>query len=208
MTTLAYPKSEAAILPTPDPIYYQAGDEPDMIELTPITYLSLAGIGAPDEARFINSIEAIYAVAYNLKFTSKYAGKDFIVPKIEAQWWSETGLSLDITPQAEWYWNILIRLPEFIGTKEVDKAVEEVIHKSNITLAAEVLLTTLDEGKCVQVLHLGPGEEQLVMEKIMEYMDTNNLKVNGCLHEIYITAPHQASSKQSKTIIRYPVSKA
>lgn len=189
-----------------DSTYYQASDEPCVIELKPLNYLSIAGIGAPEEARFINSMEAIYSVAYNLKFTSKAAAQDFIVPKTEAQWWTESGLPLDKTPQAEWFWNILIRLPKFIGTKAVDKAVEEVIRKTNITLASEVLLTTLDEGKCTQVLHVGPNhEDQSTIEKIQHFMDRNTLEPNGHHHKIYITDPYKTQGEMSKTIIRYPV---
>ncbi|UII34394.1 GyrI-like domain-containing protein [Fulvivirga ulvae] len=189
-----------------DSNYYKVTKEPVLIELDPTNYLSIQGVSAPDNRRFTEALEAVHAVACHLKFTSKAAGKDFVVSKIEEQWWVESDVPFNEAPREDWYWNILIRLPEFITSNNVDEAAAEVIGKNNIMLASEVQFITLNEGKSVQVLHVGPyGTEKSAIEKVTSFIHENRLQVNGHHHKIYISDPRNTPERELKTIIRYPV---
>ncbi|MBL6449762.1 GyrI-like domain-containing protein [Fulvivirga sp. 29W222] len=192
-----------------DPNYYQASQEPHIIELKPLKYLSIKGIGTPENMNFKNAVEAIYSISYNLKFTSKSIGKDFVVAKMEGQWWVESGAPIAEAPPEEWQWNILIRMPEFISTNKVDKAVEEVIHKNNISLANEVQLITLNESRSVQIMHTGSyNDEKSTIDRLMKFIREHSLKVNGYHHEIFVSDPRNTPIEKLKTIIRYPVKQA
>lgn len=189
-----------------DPGYYKATLEPKIIELGPINYLSIKGISSPEDTKFLGAVEAIYAVANNLRFASNSTGSGFEIANMEALWWVEANLPFDQTPQEDWHWNILIKLPDFIDPEQVDAAVEQAIHKNRIILANEVEFTTINEGKSVQILHIGSYEEEKpTIDKVMEFLKANNLQINGHHHEIYISDPAKTAKENLKTVIRYPV---
>ncbi|MEP1779930.1 GyrI-like domain-containing protein, partial [Reichenbachiella sp.] len=110
------------------------------------------------------------------------------------------------TPQNEWHWQLMIRMPEFVTNDHVDQAVEEVIKKKNLILANEVQLKPINEGRSVQVLHIGSYyQEEPSINKILDYMKLNGLEMNGYHHEIYISDPTKTAEEKLKTIIRYAV---
>lgn len=185
--------------------YFNASPEPELVELPAYNYLSVKGIGAPENRRFLNAIEAIYAVAYNLKFSNQAPAQDFL-NIMEGQWWVESGLPFDQTPRDEWHWNILIRLPENITTEHVDLAVQEVVKTKGIMLASEIEFSTIEAGKFVQALHTGSYEaEGPLIARIMQFVEEKGLQVNGHHHEVYITDPQKVEVEKLKTIIRYAV---
>lgn len=188
------------------PAYYKANGKPVEVDVEPIDCLTISGIGAPEGELFQGSIGAMYAVAYTVKKYCKSDSRDFVVPKLEAFWWVEEGLVFDDTPQSDWHWQLMIRMPEFVNADHVDQAVEEVIKKKNITLANEVQLKPIHEGKSVQVLHTGSYyEEAPSIQKIMTYVEEAGLKINGHHHEIYISDPTKTPEEKLKTILRYAV---
>lgn len=189
-----------------DKNYYKSSPEPAIIEIPATNYLSLKGLSSPEDEQFLCAIEAIYAVAYSLKYTSKVLGHDFVVPKMEGQWWVESELPFEEVPREEWHWNILIRLPDFITPQQVDKSAEEVVNKNNLTQANEVNFITLMEGTCVQILHIGSYDnEKGTLEKMMSYIQDRGKVINGYHHEIYISDPRKTPSEKLKTLIRYPI---
>ncbi|UXX77770.1 GyrI-like domain-containing protein [Reichenbachiella carrageenanivorans] len=188
------------------PAYYKAQNKPVEVEIEPVHCLTISGIGAPEEERFQSSVGAIYAVAYTVKKYAKSEQNDFVVPKMEAFWWVDEGLVFDETPKSDWQWQLMIRMPDLVSDEHVDQAVEEVIKKKGICLANEVQLKAIHEGRCVQVLHVGSYyEEGPSIKKILEYMKSNGLEMNGYHHEIYLSDPTRTAVEKLKTIIRYAV---
>ena len=101
-----------------DPTYYKIGEKPEIRDLDPYYYLSREGSGKPESGDFYQAIEQLYAVAYKIKFLCKAEDNDFTVPQMEAFWWVEGGLEKQYlfpkTPQEEWFWKIVIRMPDFV----------------------------------------------------------------------------------------------
>ena len=188
------------------PQYYKSGKKPEIIDVEESKFLSLLGMGAPEGALFMNSIEALYAVAFVVKKSYQLRDQDFVVPKLECFWWVESDLSLDETPRNEWFWELLIRMPEFIEEEKVDDSIAEVIRNKNISLANEVYLKNLTEGKSVQIMHIGSYEEEKEsIEKILEYVLSEGLENCGRHHEVYISDPTRTPTERLKTILRYAV---
>lgn len=188
------------------PEYYKANKNVQIVDLDTFKYLSIKGVSAPEDDLFIKSIEAIYKVAYGLKKIFKSKGNDFTVAKMEGQWWVESPLPFAEVPRNEWYWNILIRLPDFIDSADVDQVVQDLVQK-NIPLVNEVAFYLMDEGKSVQTLHVGSyDEEEETIGKLFSFIEENGMKINGYHHEIYISDPRRTPVDRLKTIIRYPVS--
>lgn len=188
------------------PEYYSATLTPNLVELEPCNYLSIQGNSSPEDALFTTAIEEIYAMAYQIKFMFKAEEMDFVVPKMEAFWWVEGELPFDEAPKEEWHWNILIRMPDFVGEGEVKIASEVLIEKAKLQADHKVELTSLHEGKSVQVLHIGGyDEEQESISKIEKFMESEGLQINGRHHEIYLSDPRKVSKEKLRTIIRYAV---
>lgn len=189
-----------------DRTYYSASSHPSLITLGPIDYLTISGVGAPMADLFLNSIQAIYAVAFTIKKFTKDEGIDFVVPKMEAYWWVESEMPFDEVPREEWYWKILIRMPEFVNTAHVEEAIQMVIEKKDIHLASEVNYETINESKCAQILHLGSYDnEGPTLEKLHNFLDEKGLEICGHHKEIYLSDLRKTAPEKVRTILRYAV---
>ncbi len=189
-----------------DKTYYTAKNEPQIVDVTPYRYLMINGVSAPEDPRFLKAIEALYAVAYGVKFLYKSMDKDFVVPKMEGQWWVEGELPFDQTPREEWHWNIVIPMPDFVRDEHVEEAIQSAVDKKDLPQISEVEFRALNEGRSVQILHLGSYEEEgPTLEKLFAFVESNGLEINGYHHEIYISDPRKTQVEKLKTILRYPV---
>ena len=164
------------------------------------------GKGEPGGKEFTSKVEALYSLAYGVKNLCKKQGKDFVVPNLEGLWWVESDKPALEVPRGEWLWKLLIRMPEFVTSEIVEKAKVEVIKRRGIELVDEIKFEKLTEGKCVQVLHIGPySTEPESLAKMRKLMEEKNLVENGLHHEIYLSDPRRVPEEKWKTILRQPV---
>jgi hypothetical protein len=182
------------------------------IELPPLRYLMIDGRGDPDGPAFSAAIEAIYPVAYKLKFASKTdLGRDYVVPPLEALWWAQ---DMDAFTAARdkkaWEWTAMLLVPEWIEAPMVDAAAEAPGAKNPPARLGDVSLEPLAEGRCVQTLHLGPfDEEGPVIERMhREFVAAAGLRLAGKHHEIYLSDPRRTAPARLRTILRQPVAPA
>ena len=186
--------------------YYTAKTTPEVVEFGEAQFLTIEGKGAPGGEEFTAKLEALYALAYGVKMLMKKAGRDFTVAKLEGLWWVEGGKSYLEVPREEWRWKLLIRQPEFVTPEIVEAARDEVLRKKGIALVNEVKFETMAEGKCVQILHIGPyATEPESLAKMYELMERQNLVPHGLHHEIYLTDPRRMPEEKWRTILRQPV---
>ncbi len=186
--------------------YYTAKTSPEVVEFSEIPFLTIEGKGEPGGKEFTSKVEASYSLAYGIKNICKNQGKDFAVPKLEGLWWVESSkLALEV-PHREWRWKLLIRMPDFVTSEMVEKAKEEVFKKKEIELIKEIKFEKIKEGKCIQILHIGPySTEPESLAKMRKLMEQKNLVESGLHHEIYLSDPRKVASKKMKTILRQPV---
>jgi hypothetical protein len=187
---------------------YLAPKEPTLVDVGPATYLSFEGRGEPGGAAFNEAFAALYPVAYTIKFLKKAEGQDFKVTGLEGQWWAD-GREFTSTPPADWNWRLLVRVPDFVTLKDLDNAVEQLEKKGKVGAFRQVRLIELDEGRCVQVLHVGPyATEQVTISKMHEFIDREGLRLAGYHHELYLSDPRRVPEERLKTIVRQPVAAA
>ena len=186
--------------------YYNAGKNSEIVEFDEANYLTIEGIGEPAGKIFVSKVEALYPLAYGIKKICKEQDKDFGVPKLEGLWWVEGDTPALEIPRSEWRWKLLIRMPEFV-TKELMLSVQtEVTKKKKNELVQKIALEKMTEGKCVQIMHIGPySTEHKTINELMAFIDANGISVNGKHHEIYLSDPRKNKPDKMKTIIRYPV---
>ena len=186
--------------------YYKAGKKPEIVEFGEANYLAIEGKGEPAGELFANTIEALYPLAYGIKKICKKADNDFGVPKLEGLWWVEGNRPALEVPRNEWRWKLLIRMPEFATRAMMLSIQPEVAGKKNNELIQNISFEQLAEGKCVQIMHVGPySTEPETIKALKMFMAENGLSLNGLHHEIYLSDPRKTEPFKLKTLIRYPV---
>ena len=186
---------------------YVASSKPVFVKTKPAQYLAINGQGAPGGDRFTACIGALYGMAFTIKMTRKFAGKqDYAVCKLEGQWFFDGDLSA--IPKAEWKWKLMIRTPDFISLKELKAAVTTLLKRGKSREVEEVKLETIEEGLCIQILHVGPYERENESIALMrDFAHAKSLKLVGPHHEIYLSDPRRVPPERLRTILRAPVIK-
>ena len=186
---------------------YAAPKKPALVRTKPARYLAIRGQGVPGGARFTACIGALYGAAFTIKMTRKFAGKqDYAVCKLEGQWFFD-GDPAGI-PKDEWKWKLMIRTPDFISPEDLKTAEGALLKRGKSPEVKEVTLETIDEGVCVQMLHVGPYERENETVALMEsFAEANGLKLSGPHHEIYLSDPRRVPAERLKTILRVPALK-
>lgn len=197
-----------------DKTYYKAKTSPEILHIEKTNYISITGKGDPSGKEFSEKIQALYGTAYILKFMLKAVNNDFVVPKLEALWSFDTekyaSISMDEAPlkipRSEWNYRIMIRMPDFVTNKQTEEAIIIAANKKQIDLAKSIEFYEMTEGKVVQILHIGPFEDEpQTLKKIQEFSIENNLQQNGLHHEIYLSDFRKTAPEKLKTLLREPV---
>lgn len=181
---------------------YAAPRLPVLLEIKPARYLAISGAGAPGGAEFGSRVGALYAMAYTIKMTRKFAGlQDYAVGRLEARYFFESGapdLQMD-----DWRWELLIRTPDFIHASDLAAAVAKLRERGKTEPVDEVTLERIDEGRCVQMLHVGPYEKEgETIEKMRAFAASKGLRLVGPHHEIYLSDPRRVPPERLRTILR------
>ena len=186
---------------------YVTPRKPILVKTEPAQYLAISGQGAPGSDRFSACIGALYAVAFTIKMTRKFARKqDYAVCKLEGQWFFEVDPAR--IPKDQWQWKLLIRTPDFIKEADRQQAVGTLLKKRKSRDVEEVKLETINEGQCVQMLHIGPYDREHETIALMRaFAEHKALKLVGPHHEIYLSDPRRTPPERLKTILREPVKK-
>ena len=189
--------------------YVASKKAPSLVEVSPASYLAIAGQGPPGCDAFVACVGALYSVAFTIKMTRKFAGLgDYKVCSLEGQWWAkEKGKFID-QPREQWCWNLLIRTPNFIEAGDLEKAKQSLAAKNKPREFNDVRLETLKEGLCVQILHVGPyADEPRTIAAMRRFADEKGLYLHGLHHEVYLSDPRRVPPERLRTILRNPLRK-
>ncbi|MCD8239821.1 MAG: GyrI-like domain-containing protein, partial [Oscillospiraceae bacterium] len=118
---------------------------------------------------------------------------------------------VDYTDKNSFHWISVIRLPDFVTQKDFDWAVETATKKKKMDCSTAEFLT-IDEGLCVQIMHLGAFDDEPATVAVMdEYLTQNgyenDLNENRFHHEIYLSDARRVPPEKWKTVIRHPIKK-
>ncbi len=193
---------------------YGAKQSPAIITVPAQRYLMISGKGNPNDEDFSNRVAALYAFAYAIKMgykasvTNADASKevhDFSVYPLEGVWRKQEQGGELVKEQLEY--TIMIRQPDFITESMAGEALEAVKKKKPNPLYEEIRFDTMQDGKCIQILHLGSyDDEPASFEKMARLAEKSGLKRYGSCHrEIYLNNANRVEKSKLKTILRFSV---
>ncbi len=199
--------------------FYMPKNKPVIVTVPKANYIAVRGKGDPNEedGDYKRAIGILYAVAYTLKMSYKSDYKiegffEYVVPPLEGFWWQDAIDGVHYSDKSSFRWISVIRLPDFVTEKDFDWAVSAAAKKKKMDCSAAEFLT-IDEGLCVQMMHLGPFESEVESVALMDAYLKENGYVNDINdvrrhHEIYMSDPRKVAPEKRKTVIRHPIKKA
>lgn len=198
--------------------FYMPKKQPEIVEVPKANYIAVRGTGDPNEedGAYKQAIGVLYAVAYTLKMSYKTDHKiagffEYVVPPLEGFWWQEGVDGINYADKAAFKWISVIRLPDFITREDFDWAVETASKKKKLDCSSAEFLT-IEEGLCVQIMHIGsfdiePESVALMDKYLAENGCENDLSESRLHHEIYLSDVRKSAPEKWKTVIRHPIKK-
>ena len=188
---------------------YTAKKIPKLVDVPEGKFLTIIGEGDPNGKEYQQAIQALYGVAYTLKFHYKKQGKDFKVNALEGLWWVDNGI-FDLNnpaPREMWRWKSMIRVPDYVEDEDLQKLMAELMEKRGEKVT-ELKLETINEGLSAQIMHIGPYSDELpTINTLHEWVEEQGYQLRGDHHEIYMSDPRRTKPENLKTIIRHPIKK-
>ena len=198
--------------------FYLPPEKPVIVAVPKANFIAVRGKGDPNDegGAYQQAIGILYAVAYTLKMSYKTDHRiegffDYVVPPLEGFWWQEGIDGVDYSHKSAFCWISVIRLPDFITRSDFDWAVATATRKKKIDCSRAEFLT-VDEGLCVQIMHIGPFDNEPASVALMDHFleengYENDLSATHLHHEIYLSDARRVAPENWKTVIRHPIKK-
>lgn len=179
------------------------------VEVPTLSYLMIDGQGDPNTSTaFQAAVEALFALSYALKFMARKGALaiDYGVMPLEGLWWADDMSSFAAGDKSKWKWTMMILQPDFITREMIDQAVREVRRKKKPAALEGIRFSSLSEGSCAQIMHIGPfSAEGPTIERLHKYIADAGGKLIGKHHEIYLSDIRKADPEKWKTVLRQPM---
>ena len=186
-----------------------------IVEIPPMQYLMVDGAGDPNSApAYSDAVSALFPLAYTLKFESrKTLGIDTVVMPLEGLWHApDMEAFTSRRDKSAWLWTLMILVPDHVTSEMFADAVDAVEQKrtkkkQDSPALRSVRLETLDEGLCVQTLHVGSYDDEApVLDDLHNrFIPESGLRMTGLHHEIYLSDVRRVEPAKLRTILRQPV---
>lgn len=198
--------------------FYMPQNKPEIVNIPKANYIAVRGKGNPNEedGTYKQAISVLYAVAYTLKMSYKTDHKiegffEYVVPPLEGFWWQDDVCGVDYSNKDAFHWISVIRLPDFVTKADFAWAIETATKKKNVDCSSAEFFT-VEEGLCVQIMHIGPFDDEPATVAIMDAFvkdngyenDINEIRLH---HEIYLSDARKVDPEKWKTVIRHPIRK-
>ena len=198
---------------------YQPKTTPSIVTVPPLRFIAVRGAGDPNapEGAYQHALNLLYGVAYTLKMSCKTEHRidgyfEYAVPPLEGFWFQEGVQGVDYARKGDFRWISVIRVPDFVGEQDFCWAVDTATQKKKLDFSPVELLT-VDEGLCVQCMHIGPYDlEPATVARMHRFCaeqgyapDFSDARLH---HEIYLSDPRRGDPAKLKTVIRHPIRRA
>ena len=190
---------------------------PTIILVPKMNYIAVRGKGDPnaENGEYKQSIGLLYGVAFTIKMSKMGDHRiegyfDYVVPPLEG-FWKQEGISqgIDYSRKEDLEFISAIRLPDFVTRAEFDWAIDEAEKKKKADFS-KVEYLTVDEGLCVQCMHIGSYDDEPKTVALMhEFMTSQGYSLDigekRLHHEIYLGDPRKCAPEKLRTVVRHPI---
>lgn len=192
--------------------------EPSLIKIPEMTFVAVEGKGDPNDknGEYQTALGILYGIQYTIKMSKKGTNVpngyyDYVVPPLEGLWWT-LDKKIDLKNKSKFNWISMIRLPEYVNKDVFKWACEEASKKKKIN-TEKAYLFKLNEGLCVQCMHIGSFDDEPKTMKLIDNFIVNNNLINDVNekrkhHEIYLSDFRKVEISKLKTVLRIPVKKS
>ena len=198
--------------------FYMPKNKPAIVTIPKMNYIAVRGHGDPNEegGEYKAAIGLLYAIAFTIKMSKMTDHRidgyfDYVVPPLEGFWWQDGVDGIDYARKADFNWISVIRLPDFVTKADFDWAKKEATVKKKQDFT-KVEFLTIDEGICVQCMHVGAyDDEPATVEAMHRYIEEQgyvlDITEKRQHHEIYLSDARKVAPERLKTVIRHPIRK-
>lgn len=183
----------------------------ELVDVPPMNFLMISGSGSPNEpgGAWQQSVEALYSVAYTIKFAvKKSGGQDYTVMPLEGLWWTEDMADFSTDNKGRWLWTGMIMQPEWVTEAIVRAAIDDVRRKKNPAALDQLRFETFHEGLSAQIKYIGPfADEAPTIARMHDWISEQGYTIHGAgkHHEIYLSDPNKTAPEKWQTVLRQPV---
>lgn len=196
--------------------------KPNIIDVPEMNFIMIDGKGNPNipDGEYQKAVEVLYALSWTIKM-SKMGNRpdgyfEYVMSPLEGLWWLNDDSSMNFTEKDKYCWTSMIRQPEFVTPEIFDWALGEVAVKKPLLDTSKARLETFSEGLCVQMMHVGPFDDEWKTTAVIDaFIAENNLlnaisdvQADGKIrrhHEIYMNDARKVNPLKMNTILRHPV---
>ena len=190
--------------------------KPEIIDIPSFKFFTLEGKGNPNDEFFADYVGALYSLSYGVKMSYKKGIEpkgfyDYVVYPLEGIWdLTEKGredYKKGFINKEELLFKLMIRQPDFVDEAYAKFIVEEAKKNKPNALLNDVKFEEIEEGKVVQMLHVGSYDSEVESFKIMEeFVKESGFERAEKLHkEIYLSDARKVEAEKLKTILRFKV---
>lgn len=192
---------------------YLPGRKPELVEVGTERYIAIDGEGNPNTEPYAQRIETLYGLTWSIRMMPKGGITpegyfEYTVYPLEGVYqmtelW-ETGTLLN--KEALTY-TLMIRQPDFVTPEVLAMAATIAAKKKTLPCLSMARLEDQTDGLSVQMLHIGPYDDEPASFAQMDaFCEANGLvRVNDAHWEIYLGDPRKSLPENYRTVLRYSV---
>lgn len=196
--------------------FYLPEKTPQLVRIPKMNFIAVRGEGDPNEADgdYKKAIGLLYGIAFTIKMSRKSGREiqgffDYVVPPLEGFW---SNMDTALLRKEDFRWISVIRLPDFVEKEDFEWAVLEASRKKKQDFSGVEFLT-IEEGLCVQCMHIGPFDtEPETIERMNQFIREHGYEPDfseeRMHHEIYLSDVRRVPKERWRTVIRHPVKEA
>ena len=196
--------------------FYMPKSKPGIVTVPSMNYIAVRGSGNPnqEDGEYKQAIGLLYGIAFTIKMSKKGDHEidgyfDYVVPPLEGFWWQDGVEGVDYALKENFHWISVIRIPDFVTEDDFRWAAEETTKKKKQNFS-KVEFLTVEEGLCVQCMHIGSyDDEPAIVAMMHEFMEQQGYELDitdkRLHHEIYLSDARKVDPEKLKTVIRHPI---
>ncbi|MBU1951817.1 GyrI-like domain-containing protein [Patescibacteria group bacterium] len=192
---------------------YLPKNKPEIIDLPKFNFFAIAGQGNPNDDFFGDYIKVLYSMSYGVRMSYKAGIEpkgffEYTVYPLEGEW--------NITEEAkkkgikkfnknDLVFNLMIRQPEFVTNDFFKKLLGIMKKEKPLALLDKVKFEQIEDGKCIQMMHIGSYDDEPASFKLMEEFakEQGSKRASRKHREIYITDARKVAPEKLKTVLRF-----